>query len=379
VSTEIRHVRPEEFERFMRYLERAFGHSKAFFERALPHLYQPAEEALSWSYAIEEEGEIVSHVGLYPIETATAGVRLTVGGIGAVSTSPAARGKGYMSRLLYHVIDEMRRLHYPVSWLGGDRQRYNTFGWELASPVYDLSFSRRSLEWHHVEPAEIEEVLPQEALDTIRRYQPLPACHAVRPHLDQQIHKMDLRFWIADDGYAILAGQDRHEIRIMELVSASGNETGIIRAMLAWNFGDRATWRLSMWDRERLARLMPYANYWSSGNSHMYRINDLTALLTAAQDYLASRAAAIRDFAVALGIREHDRIAVTTLAVEGGQVDIKPGRHANVYLEYSPAAAARLLLGGPPARPDSGEGADLPAGLSALLPVPCYVFPFDHV
>ena len=373
--SEIRHPRIEEFEQFVRYVERAFGHSKAFFQRAYPHLYLPTEEALGWAYVIEEGGEIVSHVGVYPIESVTAGVRMTIGGIGAVSTAPKARGKGYMTQLLYHIVDEMRRIGYPVSWLGGDRQRYNTFGWELASPQYDLQFSPRSLEWAGVEPVEIEEVMPEEALSTVARYQSLPACHTIRADLENEIQKMDMRFWVASDGYAILAGQARHQTRIVELVSESGNEAGMIRSLLDWNFGSRANWSLSMWDKMRLARLMPYACWWSGGHSSMYRINDLTQVLTAARSSLVERAQQVRDFSVAIGVKEHDRTTVTTLTVEGGEVDVQPGKHASSYVELPIVEATRLVLGGPPV----SNQADLPPSLLALLPVPCYVLPLDHV
>lgn len=375
MSTEIRHVRVNEFDAFMRYVEQAFGHSKAFFQRAYPHMYQPTEESMSWAYVIEEEGEIVSHVGLYPIETVTAGVQLAIGGIGAVSTAPKARGKGYMTKLLTHIVDEMRRIGYPVSWLGGDRQRYNTFGWEMASPVYDLIFSQRSLDWLGVEPAAVEEVLPEEALATVERLQSEPACHAIRPHLDQQIQKMDLRFWVAEDGYAILQGQARQHLRILELVSTSGNEIGMIRAILDWNFGQNAHWTLSMWDQARASRLMHYAAYWSSGNSDMYRINDLTALLQSASDYLTTKAAAVRDFAVAVGIQEHDRTTATTISVQDGEVTIQAGNHTEEYVELPVVDAARLFFGGPPIVQQS----DLPQALLALLPIPVYVLPLDHV
>ncbi|MGC9349975.1 MAG: GNAT family N-acetyltransferase [Anaerolineae bacterium] len=375
MAPEIRHPRVEEFEDLMRYLERAFGHSKGFFERVYPQLYQPTEEAMSWAYVIGEEGKILSHVGLYPIETVTAGVRLSVGGIGAVSTAPEARGQGHMTRLLYHIIDEMRRIGYPVSWLGGDRQRYNVFGWELASPEYELTFTQRSLGWQDVEPVEIEEVFPEEALPAIRRFQSAPVCHPIRPNLADLIQKANLRFWVAADGYAILSGQGRDHIRILELVSTSGDEVGMIRAMLDFNFGERATWSLSMWDRPRLGRLMPYASYWRSGHSSMYRVNDLTKLMTEAQDAIAERAAAARDFAVAIGVKEHDRTTVTTLSVTDGVLGVRAGKHADTYVELSPVETARLFLGGPPI---AGE-AVLPAPLIALLPVPVYVFPWDHV
>ncbi len=375
MSAEIRHVRAEEFESFAGFLERAFGHSKAFFQREYPHLYQPTQRALEWAYVIEEDGEIASHVGLYPIETVTAGVRISVGGIGAVSTVPSARGRGYMTELLRHIIGEMRRIGYPVSWLGGDRQRYNSFGWEMAAPVYRLSFSQRSLGWQDVKPVEIDEVLPEAALDTIQRFQSVPDCHAVRPDLTQQIQKIDLRFWIADDGYAILRGQGRTHLDIVELVSASGDEAGMIRAMLDWNFGEKASWTLSVWDVARLARLMPVASGWTAGNSGMYRINDLTQLLTLARPILETRAAAMKDVALALGIKEYDRTKVTTLQVEDGHVTITPGRQAETYVEINPVEAARLILGGPPTL---GQ-ARIPPALLALLPVPCYVLPLDHV
>lgn len=381
MPSEIRHVRAEEFEDFMRFIERAFGHSKAFFERAYPHLYQPNARALDWAYIVDEDGEIVSHVGVYPIESVTAGVSLTIGGIGAVSTAPGARGKGYMTQLLTHVIDEMRRLGYPVSWLGGDRQRYNTFGWELAASVYTVDVSQRSLRWHNVEPVPVEEVMAEEAIEAIRRYQALPACHTIRPDLERQLQKMDLRFWLAEDGYAILGGQGRSQLHILELVSASGREAGMIRAMLDWNFGDRASWKLSAWDELRLGRLLPVASYWSGTGTTMYRINDLTGLLLSAQDFLNTRAEALRDFSVTLKVREHDRTTATILTVENGTIHIEPGGEGSECSSTAPCVeldlieAARLILGGPSIQAQ----ADMPPGLLALLPVPAYVLPLDHV
>lgn len=375
MTTKIRTLRVEEFEDFMRYVERAFGHSVNFFLNFYPHIYEPTPKVCSWGYVIEENGKIVSHVGVYPIEVVTAGVPLTLGGIGAVSTSPEARGKGYMTQLLYHAIDEMRAKGYPVSWLGGDRQRYNTFGWEVASLVYRLSFSRRSLGRTEVARVPVEEVLPWEAEDHIARLMTLPSCHVRRPRLNALLHRPNLRVWINEDGYTIAEGQECDHVRIIEIVSASGKEAEMIHAIIAWNHGDRSTVDMSPWDEERLARMMPYTNYWSTGYSGMYRINDLTALLQTAKPFMQRRADCLRNFAVAIGIREHDRTPVTTIAVQDGTVKIEAGRSAESYAELTPITAARLFFGGP-ALP---EATHLPQGLLALLPVPIYVPPLDHV
>lgn len=374
MAVTIRTLHVEEFDDFMRYVERAFGHSKGWFERHLPHIYRPTEEVCSWAYVVVEDGEIRSHVGVYPIKSVTAGLPLSIGGIGAVSTAPEARGKGYMTQLLDHAIDEMRRIGYPVSWLGGDRQRYNTFGWENASRVYDLVFTQRSMGWNPVEPLEVEEVYAQEAMDTIRRYHEEPTCHTERPDLEIQMQKEDIRFFIAEDGYAVLAGQDREHIRIRELVSASGREIRLIQALMDWNDSSRANWPLSMWDRARLHRLLPYAAGWQWGYSGMYRINDLTALLEAVKPHLTARAGALCNFSAALALKERDRTTFTTITVEDGEVNVSAER-GNSPVELSPVGAARLFIGGPPAP----EADALPEGLKAMLPVPVYVLPLDHV
>ncbi len=375
MTTKIRTIRVEEFEDFMRYVERAFGHSVDFFRRFGPHIYKPTPEVCSWGYVVEEDGKIVSHVGVYPIEVVTAGVPLMLGGIGGVSTAVEARGKGYMTQLLYYAIDEMRARGYPASWLGGDRQRYNTFGWETTMMADRLQFSRRSLGWSNVVSTPIEEVLPWKATEQIARWMTVPACHARRPDLETLLHRVDLRVWLAEDGYAIAFGQERDHVNLIELVSTSGNEAGLIRAIIEWNHGDRATWELSPWDEERVARVMPYVGFRTTGYNGLYRINDLTAVLQAAIPSLARRAAGLRDFEVTLGIREHDRTQATTITVRDGAVQIVAGRHAEYYVELGTVVATRLIFGGP-AIPEASQ---LPPGLLALLPVPVYVPLLDHV
>ena len=155
----------------------------------------------------------------------------------------------------------------------------------------------------------------------------------------------------------------------------SGSEAGMIRALLDWNFGDHASWGLSMWDAERLGRLMPVVSYWRGGHSAMYRINDLTQVLVGAQAHLSEQAQGLRDFSVALGVKESDRTTVTTLTVEDGVVDIRSGHHSATYVELPVVEATRLVFGGPPI-PGHLE---LPKPLLALLPIPCYVMPLDHV
>lgn len=380
MPTLIRHPCLDEFDALMRFLERCFGHSKGFFERNLPHISHADPEAASWSYVIEEDGQFVSHVGVYPIKVVTAGVRLQIGGIGGVSTSPEARGKGHMTRLLRHCIDEMRIQGYSLSWLAGDRQRYNSLGWERASPGYTLSWSRRSLDWHKVgpsrivEPYRIEEQYPPDAVEHVQRFQTQQPCHVIRPRLGLQLSHPGIRVWTAPDGYAIGKGEGSGRMSILELVSASGHEVEMIRAIIDRATTDSASWAMSAWDT-RLPRLMPSTEGYRVEGGWMYRIVDLTKLLQAALPHLERRAPAVRDFAVTVGIREHDRVDVATVRVQDGVVEIERGQNIEPYIEVSAIEAARLFMGGPP----TSVHARLPAGLVALLPIPVWVPPLDYV
>jgi predicted N-acetyltransferase YhbS len=369
----IRNIRLEEFEPLMRLLNRCFGAAPGTFERSYPDIYRPTPEFCASAHVVEVDGEIVSHVGLYPLEIVTHGVSIPMGGIGAVATHPKARGQGHMSELLYRVIDEMRARGYPLSWLGGDRQRYKIFGWERAGMTYELKFTRRSLERAGVAPVPIEAQVPEDAVDVVARWQSLPVCHAHRPNLALQLRKDGLRIWTAERGYAIAHGRTWGSSSIAEVVSATGQEAGMIRAVLEWTDREDTTWELPASDTERIARLMPYASGWRAGNWQMYRIVDLAGLLARMVPVLSRRAGTVRDLDLSIGVEEHDRLDEATLAIRGGKVEVIPGRHAERTVTWSPVEAARILLGGPP------TAAEVPAGLAALLPLPVFLPVLDHV
>ena len=376
MAEKIRTVRVEEFDDFMRFLERCYGHSKGFFQRAYPHLYHPDDpDICACCYVLERDGKIASNVGVYPINSVINGVSIPINGIGGVATLPKERGKGYMSRLMYHVIGIMRENGCLVSGLGGDRQRYNKFGWELAGLAYHLRFSPRSLDLAKVKPVSIKEQTPEEALQTIKRFQTHTSCYVNRPHPELQVRKQGLRVWVADDGYAIASGEARSHLSIMELVSDSGNEAGMIRAMLDRVFSSDASWKLSSCDQERLERLMPCVSSWSAGSDWMYRIISLAGLLTACKPILQKRASGLRDFDLGIGIREHDKVDTAFITVRNSTIEITPERTSHTYIEFDPVTAARLVFGGPP-----GTGCkEIPSCLMSLLPLPIHVPQLDHV
>lgn len=371
----IRPVRVEEFEEFMRFLEGCFGHSKGFFQREFPHLYQPDAEACSWAHILEKDGRWISHVGVYPLALVIDGMALPMGGIGGVCTSREARGQHGMSQLLYHAIGVMREKRFVLSGLGGDRLRYNTFGWDVAGLAYSLHFTVRSLDRAGAKASAVTDVAADEAVDTVAKYESCRACRILRPRLRTQLQKQRLRFFTAADGYVIGYGENWGPFSIAELASASGQEAALIRAVLARTNGSEAIWTVSPWDREVVARAMPAVSWWGSSADWSYRIIDLAGLLKACAPHFERRAAAMKHFDLSVGMVEHDRTDVASITLDKGKIVVEAGRRAKTHVELDPLMAVRLILGGAAA----GKANGIPAALETLFPVPVHVPPLDHV
>jgi predicted N-acetyltransferase YhbS len=375
MTERIRTTHVEEFPEVMRLIERAFGARKGFFERYLPHHFYPDPQACAQLHVLERDGRIVAHVAVLPIEITTRGLSLKVGGISSVATHPEHQGQGYMSRLLRHVIQVMKAEDYPLSGLGGDRQRYGLFGWDHAGETFRLYFSKRSLQRAGIEPLEVVEVYPWEALEMIQRLRPTLACTARQPRMEKLLHKVGLRAWLAEDGYALASYLGGEPISIVELASESGREAGLIHGILDWCSKQEASWRVSRWDKRRIARIMPAVLNWPSGYDWTYRIIDLYSLLSQARETLESRSAGMCDWETTLVLQEHGDTQAATIALHAGKIQLEQGEHCRTKIELDPQQAARLLLGGPA----SAAAASIPPGLRAVLPIPVHVPAVERV
>ena len=372
MAERIRTVRAEEFDDFMRFLERCYGHSYNFFPRAYPQLYRPDPDALECFLVLEVDGKIVSHVGLFPLELRSFGCRLMVGGVGGVATLPEERGKGYMSRLLRHAISLMRERGWPLSALGGDRQRYATFGWEQAGLKVNLTLTRRALDWVGTKPAEVREAPPEEAAPVVDELSKSLPLRVERRRADLVLRKQGIRCWLSDDGYVITGGEIGNQT-VFEVASPTGREAELIYGVLEKTFGGAATVMLSAHDTERLSRLMRVAASWSCGPDWQYRINDLHGLLKAFEPLLSERAKNSPDFEVSVGLKWESEVDIATISVKDGRLEIVKGRESGNYFEFDIVEGARLLLGGP------GVDASKLGPLACLLPLPVHIPALDHV
>lgn len=109
----------------------------AFFQTLLPKVYQDATTA-TWHRIAEEDGRICGCVATFPLQYQVGTYSLRCAGIGTVGVSHAHRGKGYMKRLMHDSMAAAEQGGYDFALLGGLRQRYAHYGFELAGidPVF---------------------------------------------------------------------------------------------------------------------------------------------------------------------------------------------------------------------------------------------------
>lgn len=115
------------------------------FEVIYPDLFAADDEVLGRHAVIREDGRIVSCVGTYPMLMQVGGCRIMTAGVGQVATLKSCTGKGYMTQLLNHELVRCRDEGCAIAWLGGRRDRYAHFGFELASLSYDYGCDAHSL------------------------------------------------------------------------------------------------------------------------------------------------------------------------------------------------------------------------------------------
>ncbi|MEM2089305.1 MAG: GNAT family N-acetyltransferase [Thermoproteota archaeon] len=368
----IRSLKPEEWDGFMLFLEKCYGHSRNYFTRSYPQLYRREENALSSFMIVEENGRIVSHVGLFPIELICLGAHVKAGGIGGVATLPEERNKGYMSMLLKHVGNVMKQKDWPLSVLWGDRQRYYSFGWDIAGLKYSLTITTRSLERADVKPIEVEEVSPEEAAPKVELLHSTLKMRVERKSHILSLKKQGIRIWLADEGYVISSGEIGSP-KILEIVSKKGREPELVRGVMEHCYGDSASLEVNAFDTERLERLIKVASYWEIVPEGLFRIINITGLLKAFEKVLSSRAEMLRDFDLSLGLKLDNDVDTATIFVNNGKVSVEKGVLSKNYVELDEREAVRFFLGGNPPNIEKLRE------LSMLLPLPVHVPSLDHV
>lgn len=99
------------------------------FQKLIPKVYDPAQQtAYMHNIAVRDDGSIRGLVAVMPGVLNVLGDELKYGYVGTVSVHPYSRGEGHMKKLMAMAIEGMKADGVDIAMLGGQRQRYEYFG-----------------------------------------------------------------------------------------------------------------------------------------------------------------------------------------------------------------------------------------------------------
>ncbi|MFH0796123.1 MAG: GNAT family N-acetyltransferase [Candidatus Omnitrophota bacterium] len=276
----ISQAKAEDYEEIQRLLEDAYGHTHNYFSAAYPAVWRKETTDFQHTYLIREGDGIASLVRVFSLDLILGKSRVKAGGIGGVATSPSIRGKGYMSQLMNHAIDQMKEEGFPVSILGGDRHRYRSFGYENAGKTLRLTVTRRGLDKAGIKP-----IFPQRYFgepDLLRQIIIAYQQHPYRRKRAEEEYRLIYRksglllFCSGKDqdfGYLALSGEGGRE-GVVEFGGNAGTILGITRYVME-RFGDTP---LTFFFPERSAvpePILKSASDWNVVSTWMLKIIDL--------------------------------------------------------------------------------------------------------
>ena len=139
---------PEERRYYLDFANLVFSmaHCPHDFSKLLPKVYgEGRDTAHLQNIALDDEGHIRGLVAVLPGELHMAGETIKTGYLGTVSVHPYARGEGHMKHLMKMALDGAKADGLDIVMLGGQRQRYEYFGFAGGGVVHRYGLTKTNL------------------------------------------------------------------------------------------------------------------------------------------------------------------------------------------------------------------------------------------
>ncbi len=128
-----RQARPEERNEYVDLANHTFGFD---IEELLPKVYYKGDHSDRITKVAEtESGKLVAENAVLPQTVHASGKTLLANFLGIMVVDPKYRGEGHMKELMKLQLEEMSG-QYHISILGGQRQRYEYFGYTSGGVQY---------------------------------------------------------------------------------------------------------------------------------------------------------------------------------------------------------------------------------------------------
>ena len=216
MSFEIKRCTGNDYEEMLAVLNRAFfGYGPGWFQRNMPHctpLPQDATDSeIGCHYIAVMDKMVVGTCGAYPMEWVVAGETLPIFGIGQVSCLPVTRGRGVMSGLVQRAIEDCVNNGAVLSYLSGDRFRYQRFGYGFGTVYVEYKYDRPRLE-QMVAPVQGRRAGVGDIPQLNALYTTLPSYITRSEHVwKRHLGRYNYEFMLAENAYVGFMGNEAVE------------------------------------------------------------------------------------------------------------------------------------------------------------------------
>ena len=365
----------------------SFSHEPHDFPAMLPKLYRREYFMDGVHYLARENSRIKAIVGAYPLAFEFPGLTLPGRGIGMVSVHPYCRSKGYMKTLMNMALEDMRQDGIVFSCLGGQRQRYEYFGFTPAGAAYSFTCSWANIihtlgrDWKSdlalkaVEPGDTALLDGIQALHESKRSR----LSRRRDRLFDTLSSWKTRVFAVlqgerFQGYFLYTDRSRciGEISLYEPSRLPEVIGLLLRDQRKAGRGDEAEVLTGPQEREKLAALSRFAEDCSQGAAYQFAVFDHRAFL---EPFLQLKAAgqSLVDGEFVFQIEGGPRLR---LAVSGGAASVSE-TSASPQLCLDRLEALRFLFSPPAVFTSAAVRENL--FLQSLLPLPLFIERCDKV
>ena len=369
---------PAMYDDLMDFLNYVFGFNgnDQDFKKLLPKLYKPEYDPCYSNYVVTENGKLKAAIGAFDSDLSVDGVILRSRGIGNVAVHPYSRSKGYMKDCMKLALDDMIADGVDFSILGGQRQRYQYFGFDHAGTEYEMSVNRRNLRhaFRDVPYTELElrdlTEKDTELLDKARALQETRPMRTVRP---REAFLDICRSWSSQLTAVLKGGEFRgyfvSELRELTLLDKS-DLYDVVRSYVAQR-GD-AHLRIPSWETDKITAVGKISGGLSIGSCEMFNILRYRHVADALLKFKAAREE-LPDGEVSLLIHGYAGDEQFRVRVKNNEAALEDDRGTPDF-ELSHMEAIAFLFG-------NYSGRRLAASPAARLwfPLPLHVENADHV
>lgn len=156
----------DQYAEYMELINHVFSSdNERYFEELLPKLYKPELNPAYNAFVATENGKMIAGIGAFPCEIKICGKTLYGTGIGNVAVHQDHRRRGLMKKLLNDAIDDMVNNEVDFSFLGGQRQRYNYFSYDVGGATYCFHIRSRNIQYVYGDESTITYVMDDSELD----------------------------------------------------------------------------------------------------------------------------------------------------------------------------------------------------------------------